>query len=61
MFPFEFVLPEVFVDNGQSRPLPPTCSLRSDLPGICAQCNYIMTVIVKRKGGKLGLWKPQKK
>jgi hypothetical protein len=61
MFPFEFVLPEAFVDNGQRRALPPTYNHRSDSTGIRAHCNYIMTVIVKRKGGKLGLWKPQKK
>ncbi|KAI9465384.1 hypothetical protein BJY52DRAFT_1243651 [Lactarius psammicola] len=61
IFPFEFVLPEAFTDNGQRRALPPTYNLRSDLSGVRAQCNYVMKVIVKRKGGKLALWKPQKK
>jgi len=61
IFPFEFVLPEAFIENGQRRALPPTYDLRSDLSSIRAQCNYNMKVIVKRKGGKLGLWKPQKK
>ncbi len=61
IFPFEFVLPEVFTDNGQRRALPPTYNLHSDLSGVRAQCDYVMKVIVKRKGGKLALWKPQKK
>ena len=61
MFPFEFVLPEAFIDNGQRRTLPPTYNLSSDLSGVRARCNYVMKVIVKRKGGKLGLWKPKKK
>ncbi|KAH9042012.1 hypothetical protein EDB85DRAFT_1857378 [Lactarius pseudohatsudake] len=61
IFPFEFVLPEVFVDNGITRALPPTYNLRSDLSGIRAQCDYVMKVVVKRKGGKLALWTPQKK
>ncbi|KAH9065307.1 hypothetical protein EDB87DRAFT_1672662 [Lactarius vividus] len=52
IFPFEFVLPEVFADNGVRRALPPTYNLRSDLSGIRVQCNYVMKVIVKRKGGK---------
>jgi len=61
MFPFEFVLPEVFNDDRQRRALPPTYNLRSDWSGIRAQCNYVMKVIVKRKSCKLGLWKPTKK
>ena len=61
MFPFEFVLPEVFNDDGTRRALPPTYNLRSDLSGIRVQCNYVMKVIVKRKSCKLGLWKPKKK
>ncbi|KAF8271979.1 hypothetical protein EI94DRAFT_1770120 [Lactarius quietus] len=61
MFPFEFVLPEVFTDNGQRRALPPTYNLRSELSGIHAQCNYVLKVIVKRKARKLGLWKLNKK
>lgn len=61
MFPFEFVLPEVILDSGQPRALPPTYNLRSDLSGLRAQCNYVMKVIVTRKGCKLGLWKPPKK
>ena len=61
MFPFEFVLPELIHDNGQTRALPPTYNLRSDLSGLRAQCNYVMKVIVTRKGCKLGLWKPKKK
>jgi hypothetical protein len=61
MSPFEFVLPEVFTDNGQRRILPPTYNLRSELSGLRAQCNYVIKVIVSRKGCKLGLWKPKKK
>ncbi len=61
ILPFEFVLPEVCVDNGHMRALPPTYNFRSDLSGIRAQCNYVMRVTVKRKGGKLGLWKSKKK
>lgn len=61
MFPFEFVLPEVFIDNVQRRALPPTYNLHSDFSGTSAQCNYLLRVIVKRKGGKLALWKPPKK
>lgn len=61
MFPFEFVLPELITDNGQRRALPPTYNLRSELSGLRAQCNYVIKVIVTRKGCKLGLWKPKKK
>lgn len=61
MFPFEFVLPEVFIDNELRRALPPTYNLRSELSGISVRCNYVMKVVVKRKGCKLGLWKPTKK
>ena len=60
MFPFEFVLPEVIIDNGQRRALPPTYNLRSEISSLRAQCNYVMKVIVTRKGGKLSLWKPKK-
>ncbi|KAI0304315.1 hypothetical protein B0F90DRAFT_1809172 [Multifurca ochricompacta] len=62
MFPFEFAMPEVFTDNGQRRPLPPTYSVpSSDASGIRAQCYYSLSVIVERRGSKLGLWKPHKK
>ncbi|KAI0248603.1 hypothetical protein BJV78DRAFT_1131125 [Lactifluus subvellereus] len=62
MFPFEFVLPDVFMDNGHLRPLPPTYDIaHTDSTDIRAQCSYLIKVIVQRKGSKLALWKPPKK
>jgi hypothetical protein len=62
MFPFEAVLPEGFWDNGQRRALPPTydnpCSEARDIQ---AQFNYLLWVVVERKGSKLALWKLPKK
>jgi hypothetical protein len=62
MFPFELVLPEVFLDDGHIRPLPPTYDMtHSDAMDIGAQCSYLIRVIVQRKACKLALWKPPKK
>jgi hypothetical protein len=61
MFPFEFVLPEVFTDNGHTRPLPPTYDIpHSEDADIRAQCGYLIRVIVERRASKLALWKPPK-
>ncbi|KAI9508746.1 hypothetical protein F5148DRAFT_842205 [Russula earlei] len=63
MFPFEIVLPDTFTDNGGRRSyLPPSFDVPySDAADIRAQCNYLLRVVVERKGHKLSLWKLHKK
>ena len=58
MLPFEIVLPEVFMDKGQRRMLPPTFDIPySDVVDIRTQCKYLLQVVVERKASKLALWK----
>ena len=62
MFPFEFVLSDMFTDNGRLRPLPPTYDIvYTDAMDIRVQCSYLIKVIVERRGSKLALWKFPKK
>lgn len=62
MFPFELVLRDLFVDNGERRALPPSYDVPySDDADIRAQCTYLLRIVVERKGSKLGLWKLPKK
>lgn len=63
MFPFDAVMPEGFMDNGQRRALPPTYDnpLSGATTDIRAQCQYVLSIVVERKGSKLTLWKPPKK
>lgn len=63
MFPFKTVMPECFADNGNTRALPPTYNnpLSGATTDIQAQCQYSLSVVVERRGSKLGLWKRPKK
>ena len=60
--PFETMLPNVFVDNGERRALPPTYNHPlSEADDVRAQCRYFLWVVVERKGSKFALWKHPKK
>jgi hypothetical protein len=63
MFPFKTVLPEGFTDNGQTRALPPTYDnpLSGATTDIRAKCQYLLSVVVERRGSKFALWKLPKK